>query len=110
MLISLSRVATPSSPNSRSRLGIGARVVNDEAGVEGQQPAAIGGDVVGVRVAAQPVVRLVERDVIGALQQVRGGQAGHAAPTTAARGRSAPVPCGTAASSRVLLENNTKIH
>ena len=54
--------------------------MDDEAGVETHQPAVPGGDVVGVRVAAQPVVRLVQRDVAGALQQVGRGQARHARP------------------------------
>jgi hypothetical protein len=70
----------PKLTEQAQQAGIGTRVVDDEAGVEGHQPAVTGGDVVGVGVAAQPVVRLVQRDVVGPLQQVGSGQARHAGP------------------------------
>ena len=58
---------------------VGAQVVHDEAGVDAAQHAVGADDVVGVGVPAEPVVGLVERDVGLALQDVGGGQTGHAA-------------------------------
>ena len=52
--------------------------MDDESGVDGQIIAGRVGDVLGVRVAAEPRVRFVERDVVAATQEVCGGQAGNA--------------------------------
>ncbi len=56
-----------------------ALVVNDEPGVDGQLAAIGQRDLVRVGVAADPAVRLEQRDVVGPRQDVPGGQPGHAA-------------------------------
>ena len=56
--------------------GVGHVVVDDEPAVDSVLPAIGVGDVVGVRVAAEPVLRLEEGDVVGAGEQVRGGEPG----------------------------------
>ena len=78
MLISVGWVATPSSREEPEQVRVGALVVHDEPGVERGTPPVGGGDVVGVRVPAEPAVGLVQRDVVVPLEQVRGGQAGDA--------------------------------
>ena len=56
--------------------GVGHVVVDDEPAVD-SVPAAIGvGEVVGVRVAAEPALRLEKGDVVGAGQQVGRGEPG----------------------------------
>ena len=72
--------------------GVGHVVVDDEPAVDGVLRAVGVGDVVGVRVAAEPVLRLEEGDVVGAGEQVGSGQAGDTCRrsrprTTAARPR-----------------------
>jgi hypothetical protein len=57
--------------------GVGHVVVDDEPAVHGVLPAIRVGDVVGVRVAAEPVLRLEEGDVVGAGEEVGSGQAGN---------------------------------
>ena len=59
---------------------VGAAVVHDEAGVDRVSPSARRGllDEVGVGVAAEPVVGLVEGDVRGPGRDVRRGQPGDA--------------------------------
>jgi hypothetical protein len=52
--------------------------VDQEPTVQGQQTAVTGSDVMGVRVPAKPVLRLIQGHVAGALEQVGGRQAGHA--------------------------------
>ena len=78
MLISVGRVGTPSSREQAQQMGVGALVVHDEAAVDAQRPTVCGGDVVGVRVAAEARVGLEHGDVVGRGQHVGGGQAGHA--------------------------------
>ena len=56
--------------------GVGHVVVDDEPAVDSVPPAIGIRDVVGVRVAAEPLLRLEEDDVVGAGEQVGGGQAG----------------------------------
>ena len=56
--------------------GVGHVVVDDEPAVDSVPPAIGVSDVVGVRVAAEPVLRLEEGDVVGAGEQVGRGQAG----------------------------------
>ena len=56
--------------------GVGHVVVDDEPAVDSVLPAIGVRDVVGVRVAAEPVLGLEEGDVVGAGEQVRRGQAG----------------------------------
>ena len=51
--------------------------MHEEPGVQGKHPPVGRGDVMRVRVAAQAVVRLIEGDVVGLLEHVGGGQAGH---------------------------------
>ena len=55
---------------------IGARVEHHEPGVHRPRLPSQG-DVVGVRVSAQPVVLLEQRDVMGLGQHVRSGQSRH---------------------------------
>ena len=50
--------------------------MDDEPAVDSVPPAIRVGDVVGVRVAAEPALRLEKGDVVGAGEQVRRGQAG----------------------------------
>jgi hypothetical protein len=70
---------------SFSRIGLAARrpktqrchvVVDDEPAVHGVLPAIGVRDVVGVRVATEPVLRLEKGDVMGPGEQVGSGQAG----------------------------------
>lgn len=56
---------------------VGALVVHDESAVHEDRAAVAGGQFVGVGVAAQAVVRLVEHHVVRALQHVGGGQSRH---------------------------------
>ena len=56
--------------------GVGHVVADDEPAVDRVLTAIGVGDVVGVRVAAEPLLGLEEDDVVGAGQQVGGGQAG----------------------------------
>ena len=56
---------------------VGLLVVHDEAAVDAQAAVA-SGDVVGVRVSAEPCVALEEGDVVRRAEHVGGGQAGHA--------------------------------
>ena len=56
--------------------GVGHVVVDDEPAVDSVLPAIGCRDVVGVRVAAEPVLSLEDGDVVGAGEQVRRGQAG----------------------------------
>jgi hypothetical protein len=60
------------------QMGVGAGVVHQEPAVQRQHTAVAGGDVVGVRMPAEAVLRLIQGHVVPALQQVGGGQAGHA--------------------------------
>ena len=57
---------------------VGAAVVHDEAGVDVDGAAVGRGQLVGVRVPAQPVVGLEQRDVVAALQEVGGREPGDA--------------------------------
>jgi hypothetical protein len=59
-------------------MGVGALVVDDEAGVDVGRAAVRSGQLVGVGVPAEAAVGLEERDFVVALQQVGGGQAGDA--------------------------------
>ena len=56
--------------------GVRAQVVHDEPAVDGHDAAVGGHDVVGVRVATEARLGLVERHVALALQHVRGGESG----------------------------------
>ena len=56
--------------------GVGHLIVDDEPAVDGVLPAIRAGDVVGVRVAAEPVLRLEKDDVVGAGEQVGRGEPG----------------------------------
>ena len=56
--------------------GVGHVVVDDEPAVDGVPSASRVGDIVGVRVAAEPVLGFEEGDVVGAGEQVGRGQAG----------------------------------
>ena len=56
--------------------GVGHVVVDDEPAVDRVLTAIRVRDVVGVRVTAEPVLRLKDGDVMGAGEQVRRGQAG----------------------------------
>jgi hypothetical protein len=60
-----------------AKLGVGAVVVHDEAGVDADLGATAPRQVVGVGVPAEPVLAFVERDVVSPLEQVRGGEPGH---------------------------------
>ena len=60
--------------------GVGLVVVDDEPAVDGVPRAVRVGDVVGVRVTAEPVGRLEDGDVVGAGQEVGSGQAGDPCP------------------------------
>lgn len=66
---------------------VGAPVVHDEAGVDVVDAAVGPGQVVGVRVAAHPVVRLEQRHVMGPSQDVGGREPRHPA---AHDGRASP--------------------
>jgi methanogenic corrinoid protein MtbC1 len=57
-----------------------ALVVDDGPAVGGVPPAVRAGDVVGVRVTAEPVLRLEDRDVVGTGKEVGSGQAGDSRP------------------------------
>ena len=76
MLMSVGWVSTPSSPNRRSRLGYVLRLCTMNPLSMGHDAPVGGLDVVGVRVAAEAGLGLVERDVVLALQHVRGGEPG----------------------------------
>ena len=52
--------------------------MHQEPAVQRQHTAVSGDDVVGVRMPAETVLRLVQGHVVPALQQVGGGQAGDA--------------------------------
>src|ERR1035441_10510547 len=60
--------------------GVGLVVVDDEPAVDGVTPAVRAGDVVGVRVTAEPVLRLEDSDAVGAREEVGSGQAGDSGP------------------------------
>ena len=78
MLMSVACVSTPSSPNSRSRYGyVRSLWTMNPLSIGSTRPSGVS-DVVGVRVAAQPRLGLVERDVVLALQHVGRGEAGDA--------------------------------
>ena len=51
-----------------------------ESGVQPAHRSVLGGDIVGVGVAAESIVGLEQLHVVAPLQQVRRGQPGDAAP------------------------------
>ena len=59
---------------------VGAVVVDDEPAVDARAAAVGRCDVVGVGVAAEAALGLVQRDVVGPGQQVGSGEAGDAGP------------------------------
>ena len=63
MLISVACVGTPSSPRSLRKQRIRRIVVDDESRIDRDRAGVRRDDVVRVGVAAEPVLRLVERDV-----------------------------------------------
>ncbi len=50
--------------------------MDDEPAIDSVLPAVEVGDVMSVRVAAEPVIRFEEGNVVGAGQQVGGGESG----------------------------------
>ena len=75
--MSLGRLATPSSASSLMEVRIGPLVEHHEPGVDREAPA-LDVQVVGMGVAAEAGLALVERHGVGAGQQVRGREARHA--------------------------------
>jgi hypothetical protein len=60
--------------------GVGLVVVDDEPAVDGVPPSVRVGDVVGVRVTAEPLLRFEEGDVVGAGQEIGRGEPGDPCP------------------------------
>ena len=68
----------PELAEEAQQRGVRAQVVHDEAAVDGHDAPVGGHDIVGVRVATETRLGLVERHVALALQHVRGGESGDA--------------------------------
>ncbi|GFN02709.1 hypothetical protein Smic_12650 [Streptomyces microflavus] len=64
--------------------------MHDEARVDAVHPAVGRAQLMRVGVASDPVVRLVQRDVVRLAQDVGGGQSRHSAPH---HGCPPPLPC-----------------
>ncbi|GGW10923.1 hypothetical protein GCM10010264_43820 [Streptomyces globisporus] len=64
--------------------------MHDEPGVDTVHPAVGRGQIMGVGVAADAVVRLVERHLMNVVENVGGGQSRHSGPH---HGRAPPFPC-----------------
>ena len=79
MLMSVGWVSTRDSAKQPQQVRVGRVVVHDEPGVDGDHALVGREHVVGVRVTAEAVIGLVERDVVLLLEQVRGGEARHPA-------------------------------
>ena len=75
MLMSLAWVSDPELTEQAHEVRVRALVVDDEAAVDRDGAARLADELVGVRVATQPRLGLVQGHVVGALQQIRRSQA-----------------------------------